>query len=438
MVTNQARRSVFNVGSSNKDYCSSFRLTIGLCVISVFLFVYLSFQTIHVADKPSYSIPVLRSSGSTEDEVGVSCRESVEALTVLKQQLMPLPCVEQVREAILNDKQLNEASKALLLFSLDKLTYEKRNKWLSTLNPLIIDQPQLSNIRRICPAGSIALVVLTNGISNNVQEWLVYHLLMGVQKIMIFDDSVPESIEQVSFHLAIQPFVDLGYVVIHDVPESERWHAKEIEVNNYFLQEYGSEYEWVGFIGSDEFIVLHQKKCLTSFLSNYTDFGGVVLQWRIFSPVGVPYHDQKRTHFEQYQYTQKQVIRRHVKSIVQPKYVKTMHQHHATYKDNWAVNFRKDRVDGPFNAALGTEEFSVAELRHFWLQDMQFAFFEKVCGLSDMRNEYRDSRIQMVKGIFHEKSVSRVASPHLPLIHNDLVQFMFNDSDKPLIFTNNT
>lgn len=96
------------------------------------------------------------------------------------------------------------------------------------------------------------------------------------------------------------------------------------------------------------------------------------------------------------------------------------------------MNFRKDRVDGPFNVALGTEEFSVAELRHFWLQDMQFAFFEKVCGLNDMRNEYRDSRILMIMGQFYENSVFRVASPHLPLIHNDLVQFMFNHSDKLL------
>lgn len=378
---------------------------------------------------------VLMNASSKDEKYGNFSwvKASAEALTVLKQQLMPLPCVEQVREATLNDKRLNEASKTLLLSSLDKLTHEKRNRWLSTLNPSIVDKPQLSNIRRICPAGSIALVVLTNGISNNVQEWLVYHLLMGVKKIMIFDDSVPESIEQVSFHQALQPFFDLGYVVIHKVPEfaGGGWHIKETEINNYFLQEYGSEYEWVGFIGSDEFIVLYQEKCLSSFLSNYTEFGGVVLQWRFFSPVGVPYHDLKRTHFEQYQYTQVDTAR-HVKSIVQPKYVKTMHQHHATYEDNWAVNFRKDRVDGPFNVALGTEEFSVAELRHFWLQDMQFAFFEKVCGLNDMRNEYRDSRILMIMRQFYENSVFRVASPHLPLIHNDLVQFMFNHSDKLL------
>ena len=56
MIKNQAPRSVFNVGSRNKDYCSTFRLNIGLSVISVFLFVHLYSQIIHVADKPSYSI----------------------------------------------------------------------------------------------------------------------------------------------------------------------------------------------------------------------------------------------------------------------------------------------------------------------------------------------------------------------------------------------
>ncbi len=75
--------------------------------------------------------------------------------------------------------------------------------WLSQLNPLIVSKPELSNVRSICPSENIALVLLTNGISNNVQEWLVHHLLMGVRKIIIFDDSVPASIEQALFHKAI-------------------------------------------------------------------------------------------------------------------------------------------------------------------------------------------------------------------------------------------
>jgi hypothetical protein len=258
---------------------------------------------------------------------------------------------------------------------------------------------------------------------------------MGVKKIMIFDVSVTDSIEQRSFHKAIEPFIDFGYVVIHDVPEfSGDFNGKEFSVNNFFLKKYRFEYDWVGFIGSDEFVVLHKEKCLTTFLKNYTQFGGVVLQWRMFSPIGVPYHDREKSHFEQYNYTWVDRYR-HVKSIVQPKYVKTMHQHHGTYEENWAVNFRKDRVDGPFNVFINeTEEFSVVELRHFLLQDMQFALFEKVCGLNDQRIKFRKARIGFLQREFQDKTgIRKVNSLHLPLIYNDLVELMFSNSDELIV-----
>jgi len=354
-------------------------------------------------------------------KVQTECAETVSALNA---QMMPLPCVEQVKETILNEQGLTELSKTLLLSFLDKLTYGRRNMWLSQLNPLIVSKPELSNVRSICPSENIALVLLTNGISNNVQEWLVHHLLMGVRKIIIFDDSVPASIEQVSFHKAIEPFIDLGYVVLHNIPEfpGRNFVGIEAGVNNYFLQTYGSEYDWVGFIGSDEFIVLHEEKCLASFLSNYTEFGGVVLQWRLFSPIGVPYHDRKKTYFEQYQYTVEDP-HRHVKSIVQPKYVKEMALHHAFYEGNWAVNFQKDPVGSFSNAVLDPlQAFSVAEIRHFYMEDMQFAFYEKICGLNNQRYEYRNIRISMLSHVFYEGSLHRETS--LPLIHNDLVEIM--------------
>jgi hypothetical protein len=359
-------------------------------------------------------------------------KESVEAIAALKDQTRPLPCVEQLRESTLNDQGLTEISKTLLLSSLDKLTYGRRNMWLSTLNPLIVTEPQLSSIRNICPAESIALVLLTNGVSNNVQEWLVHHLLMGIKKILIFEDFMPESIEQVSFHKAIEPFVNLGYVVRHEALGSPgNWNERQLSTYNFALQNYGAEYAWMGFIDADEFIVLHQEKCLASFLNNFTEFGGVVLQWRQFSPVGVPFHDTTKTSFEQYQYTVDDGAR-HIKSIVQPKYVKEMYQHHALYEEKWAVNLQNDRIDGLNNAEVDPSQvFSVAELRHFYMGDMLFALYEKVCGLNIERAMYLDIRIDMLKGIFQDGSLRRETS--LPLIHNDLVAIMFNKSDELIV-----
>jgi hypothetical protein len=344
-------------------------------------------------------------------------KELEEAKEELKEQSRPLPCVDELRESIFNDQGLTEISKTLLLSSLDKLTYGRRNTWLSSLNPLIVTEPQLSNIRNVCPAESIALVLVTNGISNNIQEWLVYHLLMGIKKILIYEDVMHESIQE-SFRKA---------VVRHEAlnnPSADWRNGRHISSYNFALQNYGAEYDWMGFIDVDEFIVLPQERCLASFLSNFMEFGGVVLQWRLFSPVGVPFHDKTKTSFEQYQYTVEDA-KRHIKSIVQPKYVKQIHIHHAFYEEKWSVNFLKDRIDGQFNAEVDpTTVYSVAELRHFYMGDVQFALYEKVCGLSIERATYHGIRIDQFLNIFHDGSLRREIS--LPLTHNDLAAVMFN------------
>lgn len=353
--------------------------------------------------------------------------ELAECVAMMKDQLKPLPCLEQIKEATVNDHYLNEITKSLLLLSLDKLTYERRNAWLTTLNPVVVKKPQLLNIRNVCAAGSIALVLIGNGISNNVQEWLLYHLLIGVRTIIIFDDSLPESVEQESLHRAIAPFLELDYIVQHDASgfSGAPTHKQE-QVYNFALQMYGKEYDWIGFIDSDEFIVLHQEICLTSFLSNYNDFGGVVLQWRWFSPLGVPIHDTKKTYFEQYLYWVEDQ-KRHIKSIVQPKYVEKMLIHHAIYKENWAVNAQKDRVEGPFNVDIEpAKAFEVAELRHFYMGDIMFALFEKICGLNGERELYRDVRIHQLKHCFYEGSTQKITS--LPIIHNVLTELLFNNA----------
>jgi hypothetical protein len=150
------------------------------------------------------------------------------------------------------------------------------------------------------------------------------------------------------------------------------------------------------------------------------------MQWRMFSPVGVPYHDIKKTYFEQYHYTVEDEAR-HVKVIVQPKYVKEMVQHHAIYEENGAGNFQKAPIDGPFNIFIDPSEvFSVLELRHFYMEDMQFALFEKICGLNDQRNYFRGIRISMLNQFIYDGRLREETS--LPLIHNNLVEFMFNSN----------
>jgi hypothetical protein len=125
-----------------------------------------------------------------------------------------------------------------------------------------------------------------------------------------------------------------------------------------------------------------------------------------------------RTHFEQYEYTT--AYNRLVKSFVQAKHTLRMAVHHAEYRNGWwAVNFQRHRVMDSEVVGGSSEEFSAAELRHFYLGDLQHALYEKVCGLNDERIYYRDIRTGMIKHGLTEGSAKKETEFLLPLIHDE-------------------
>jgi hypothetical protein len=344
-----------------------------------------------------------------------------------------LPCVTEFKQRILDDPLLSNGTKEELLDNISSLTYGNRNKWISRLNPVIIqDQRHLFKVRSVCHLGRIALVTITSGLSNNIQEWLFYHLLLGVQHIILLDDSVPGSFEQRSLHKAIQIFVEHGYVIhrlLEHLESDSVFSGTQNRIYNQALREFQNHYDWIGFIDHDEFVTLHQDKCLPSFLSNYTEFGGVVLQWRMLGFTNVSVHDMTRTHFEQYEDIS--AYNRLIKSFVQPKYTEKMDVHEGFYKEEkkWAVNFRKETVTGHFNVLEGTEPeaFAVAELRHFYMGDLQHALYEKVCGLNDERVFNRNTRFIMFQDVLHRNNERKEIDFRFPLIHDDFKSLFFQN-----------
>ena len=347
----------------------------------------------------------------------------------------PLPCARFFSDLTNESNFAAGPHRDLFRMMTSTLTYEAREAWLRSINPVIVkDAAYLhTHIRSVCGNRSqrIALLTITNGILASIQEWCFYHLFMGVDKLFIYDDTAPESIERSSFLLALEPFIQGGYVVLHDTHEMEDmdWGMKEGKIHRHFLGTHGGEYDWVGFVGSDEYVVLHTAKCLPDFLSNYTEYGGLVMQWNMRTMVGVPAHDMRKSHFEQYHCSMEDNPH-HIKSFVQPNMTHEFYQHHAYYKEGYyAVNGEKQRVDGPFNVPFDppSAAFAIIELRHFFFGDWKFALYEKTCGIHPMREQYTKHRSEVL--IDHGlKRECRTENDALPLIHEEFCKKFFNRS----------
>lgn len=84
-----------------------------------------------------------------------------------------------------------------------------------------------------------------------------------------------------------------------------------------------------------------------------------------------------------------------------------MIQHHANYKDGYfAVNWEKNRIDGPFDS-LKEYPFKHVELRHFQMVDLKMSFFEKVCGASSQRIDYFATRLFALIQAMNDKVVKQ-------------------------------
>ena len=88
-----------------------------------------------------------------------------------------------------------------------------------------------------------ALVCIAKNEENYIEEWVNYHLKLGFNNIFIYENNWRCNIK--SSQVTLIPFDGL---------------AKQIEAYNHFLKNYKDDYDWVGFLDVDEFLVLRKDK----------------------------------------------------------------------------------------------------------------------------------------------------------------------------------
>jgi len=343
-----------------------------------------------------------------------------------------LPCVPLLLDLIKNDKDLSISTKDLLSEHVKGLTKEGREQWSTTVNPVLMSNVSRTDVESECGnrTMTIALVTITNGLTPNIQEWCFYHLLLGVQRLFIFDHSPPESKERRQLKLALKPFIDEGYVVLLDsrrFQAFQHWTTIEIKSYNHVHCTHRNDYEWMGYIGTDEYVVLHQDMCLADFLGRYSKYAGVALQWNMYSIFGVTTHDASVSIFEQYRHVYRDNAH-HLKFFAQSKYVRSVDQHIHQAFEGWnQVNIQENIISGPFNLpGLSREQmFGVAELRHFYNFDWKASLFDKVCGAGEQRMQYVTNRVNAFLGLFHDGAVN-VTTDELPLNHGILKKLFFD------------
>ncbi len=235
---------------------------------------------------------------------------------------------------------------------------------------------------------AVSICAIFKNEAQYLKEWICYHQLIGVEHFYLYNNFSDDNYEEV-----LAPFIDQGLVTLID------WKVMRGQNSAYAacVEEYSGESNWIAFIDIDEYICLKDDSSLAHWLSAYTKYPSVLLNWKMFGSSGLDRRDEDKLLIEQFT-SSWECLTDVGKSIVNTsfKFEKCNHPHLFTSKKNGfripAVDqFKRFVFSWHFRPAL-LGKASAAQVNHYWSKSYQdFIYKETVRGdaTSDEATEYR-------------------------------------------------
>jgi hypothetical protein len=238
--------------------------------------------------------------------------------------------------------------------------------WLFIVLPAILlcraDSSQSSG------TADFAICLVVKDYNEYIVEWLEYHRRMGCGRFYIYDHG-----SETPMLLVIKDYV-LSGLVEYTYTDFRLWgsHGRPYQIQAYdkCLKEFGPRHRWMGFIDSDEFIVVVNKtQTIPDVLRGYEGYGGVGLTWMVFGssnhifkpPGGVlpNYH--------------KCAPNRLIKTIVNPAFASHADRdpHHFAYiGDKFTVSTSYAKLTEPYNQDF-SKAYDVMYINHYHTKSME-------------------------------------------------------------------
>jgi len=118
-----------------------------------------------------------------------------------------------------------------------------------------------------------------------LNEWLVYHKMIGIDHFFLYDDDPDLPLQKL-----VQPHAEYVTVIPwHYMHEECTGRNRQTKAYMHAVLEYGAGFEWITFIDGDEFIVLRKHETINDFLAGFSNAASITLNWHVFGHNG--YYD---------------------------------------------------------------------------------------------------------------------------------------------------
>lgn len=214
----------------------------------------------------------------------------------------------------------------------------------------------------------VAICAIAKNETPYLAEWVDYHLKTGVTQFYIYDNDSDIPIKD-----TLRRYIDAGLVYVEEMP------GKQMQRHSYkqCLAKHGKFCRWIAFIDVDEFIVPRNLSGnLPEFLKDYENFGGLGVNWLVFGSNGHRTRPESQILAYRRRFIKTAVINSHIKTIVQPRYVKAASQdpHHFIFKaGKYCVNENFLRIP----ASRFPNSTNKIQLNHYFLRSLE-EFHQKI------------------------------------------------------------
>ncbi|MCR5563024.1 MAG: glycosyltransferase family 92 protein [Desulfovibrio sp.] len=107
-----------------------------------------------------------------------------------------------------------------------------------------------------------------------IEEWVDYHLLLGFDKIIIYDNH-----SKISLKTLLDRYIKSGSVIVNNTEGDNIGTKAQGMAYTHCFNNYKNDFVWIAVIDADEMIVIHNKCNIKAFLAEFENYGGVFLNW---------------------------------------------------------------------------------------------------------------------------------------------------------------
>lgn len=247
---------------------------------------------------------------------------------------------------------------------------------------------------------NVSLCLIIKNENSYLQEWLDYHILLGVDHFWIYDNESSINVKD-----TVAEYINSGWVTVHSIKGS----GVQLYAYDHCLQTYGHTSRWIGFIDTDEFVVLHKANNLPEFLQKYEAYAGLAISSLFFGPGG----NKTRPSIGQvagyrFRTPEKLSVNRFIKSFVQPSHViYPISPHSFLYREGeYCVNESGLRVDAQ-RFPCHVEQIQV---NHYYTRSEEEWFHKLTRGRGDTGDPYSDERWKEIEKF---STISDSSAPNL-------------------------